>query len=351
MSYRRTLTHPVLGGDLMDEGEVLGFGYVRSADPKSSCDRLLLAGDEDLAEPPARAMPHNAESVRVLAAAPADRLRDDQVHLAGELDAQLPAAVSEALALPDSPWGAVAWPLIEEVIDSRHFIWLTGGFTRDMLGGTAADINDLDLTGTMPPGGFTELTKRVRRRTGLEFRPKVSADSLVCSAKPSDGGERLYEYRTLNRDGFRFPANGSDLDADALCRDFTVNSLYYDPMDHLVIDATGRGLADLAARPRRLVSLNRTEDAAEQAYLVLRAVKFSMRWGRTIGVEVNELKACLTGFPADLRAELSPSARDRLIQAHGRTFAGNSVARQREATEMLGPVAVALFEHLLEVRS
>lgn len=35
---------------------------------------------------------------------------------------------------------------------------------------------------------------------------------------------------------------------DALSRDFTVNALYYDVRDAVVLDPTGRGRADLASR-------------------------------------------------------------------------------------------------------
>ncbi|MFL6124808.1 hypothetical protein [Actinophytocola sp.] len=336
---------------MVDEGEVLGFGYVRAGSPRSACDRLLLVGDGSLDEPPARLVPDNAESVRVLAAAPMDRIPDERVHRAVELDSGLPAMVTETLAQPGSPWCEVAGPLIEQVRASRHLVWLAGGFARDVLGGAAADVNDLDLAGTMPPGRFTELTKRIRRRAGLEFRPKVSPNTLVCSAEPPSGGDRLYEYRTLKLAGLRFPASGSDLDTDACCRDFTVNSLYYDPVDDIVIDPTGRGWEDLNARPRRLTSRNQSEDLADWAHVVMRAVKFAARWAGTIGINVDELRVQLAALPADLRAKLSRSAWERLVRKHGETFEDVGMEQQLEVAETLGPVAVELFKQMLAVRS
>ncbi|MCX4564663.1 hypothetical protein OHA02_52245 [Streptomyces phaeochromogenes] len=188
MWHERTTSGPVLAGDVTKEGTIAGFGYVPSGKPKAACDRLLLIGEESLGEPPDRPVPGDAGSVRVLSATPVQRVAPDRVHRADALDDALSDTVAETLALPGSPWGAVAGPLISEVHEARHLLWLTGGFARDVIAGAAGDVNDLDLTGTAPPGRFTELTKRVRRRSGLEFRSRVSPYSLVCSAVPPPRG-------------------------------------------------------------------------------------------------------------------------------------------------------------------
>ncbi|WP_333762886.1 hypothetical protein [Streptomyces sp. IBSBF 2390] len=330
---------------------VAGFGYAPSSQPKAACDRLLLNGDEPLAELPDRPVPVDAGSVRTLAPTPVRRVDPARVHRAEELDAALPAAVAETLALPGSAWGAVSGPLVDEVRASRHLLWLTGGFARDVIAGSAAEVNDLDLTGTAPPGRFTDLSKRARRRGGLEFRAKVSPYSLVCSAVPPQGGERLYEYRTLKTDAFNFPACGSDLETDARCRDFTVNSLYYDPLGHTVIDPTGAGLADLRARPRRLTSLYATEDRLDQARLILRAVKFAVRWAGTTGCELGATAARLTHVPATAWDGLAPADWERLAGDHRRALAGHDPGRQLSVASALGPAAVGLLAALLEVQS
>ena len=351
MWHERDTTGPVLVGDVTKEGTVAGFGYAPSSQPKAACDRLLLNGDEALAEPPDRPVPMDAGSVRALAATPVRRVDPARVHRAEELDAALPGVVAETLALPGSAWGAVAGPLVDEVRASRHLLWLTGGFARDVIAGSAAEVNDLDLTGTAPPGRFTDLSKRARRRGGLEFRAKVSPYSLVCSAIPPQGGERLYEYRTLKTDAFNFPACGSDLETDARCRDFTVNSLYYDPLGHTVIDPTGVGLADLRARPRRLTSLHATEDRLDQARLILRAVKFAVRWAGTTGCELGATAARLAHVPATAWDGLAPADWERLAGDHRRALAGHDPGRQLSVASALGPAAVGLLAALLEVQS
>ncbi|WP_328584490.1 hypothetical protein [Streptomyces sp. NBC_00370] len=350
MWHERSKSGPVLAGDVLEEGKVAGFGYVASGTPRAACDRLLLIGEEPLSQPPDRPVPSDAGSVLALADPPVKRVPPDWVHRADELADGLSNAVAEMLPMPGSPWGAVAVPLIVEVRQAGHLLWLAGGFARDMIAGSAAEVNDLDLTGTAPPGRFTDLTKRVRRRTGLEFRPKVSPYSLVCSAVPSAGGERLYEYRTLNTDKFGFPSCGSDLETDARTRDFTVNSLYYDPVCDTVVDPTGRGVADLHARPRRIISVNSTENPVDQARIILRAVKFAVRWAGTTGYEFGETAARLGHIPATVWDALPPAVWERLARDHRKALGDHDPGRQMGVASALGPGAAGLFATLLEVR-
>jgi poly(A) polymerase len=351
MWRERSRSGPVLAGDVTEEGTVAGFGYVPSRRrPKAECDRLLLTGEECLAEPPGRPVPDDAGSVRALAATPVARVAPDRVHQAKSLDGALPDIVSETLARPGSAWGAVAGPLVSEVHEARHLLWLTGGFARDVIAGRAAEVNDLDLTGTAPPGRFTELARKTRRRSGLEFRTKVSPHSLVCSAQPPLSDERLYEYRTLNSAEFGFQACGSDLEADARCRDFTVNSLYYDPVENVVVDPTGQGLEDLRARPRRLTSLKVTENPLDQARIVLRTVKFAVRWEETTGYELGGAALSLARMPATVWGGLTPQEWELLSGDHHRALGGHDAGRQMSVATALGPGAAGLFATLLEVR-
>lgn len=162
----RTPTDPVLCGDVLDDGEVVGFAYAPAGRPKPTCDRMLLSIDGSPVEPPARLVPDTAETARLLAAQPVDRLPQDRVTPAAGVDAALPRLVRETLARPGTPWGSVAVVLVEVLRECRHGLWLSGGFIRDVLGGAADLVNDLDLAGTVPPGRFTALTRHVRRRTG-----------------------------------------------------------------------------------------------------------------------------------------------------------------------------------------
>ena len=345
LSDTRDRNGPVLGGDLLVEGRVRGFGYQPHPSPTRSCDTLLLEGHESLPNTPARPVPRTAKDAVTLAPAPHARLAQDRVRTAADIDAGLPNAVSSLLSRPGTAWGAVATPLISTVTESGHFVWIAGGAVRDLIGGSGAQhVNDLDLAGTMPTGHFTELARKVLRALGVEHRQKVSSRRLVCSARPALGGEPLYEYRALNLADCPYPASGSDLAEDASTRDFTVNSIYYDPTSDIVVDPTGRGVADVLARPRRLFSVNRTTDPLPQAMNVLRAVKFVLRWHRTVGVDLSELAAWL---PDDLVSRLADSEWDTLSTTYHEYTAGTSTALQLNAAQEVGPVATKLVVELL----
>ncbi len=171
----------------------------------------------------------------------------------------------------------------------------------------------------------------------------MSERSLVCSATNRLGGPRLFEYRTLNLTGpWLFEVCGSDLAQDALCRDFTTNSLYYDPNEHTLLDPTGRGLSDLTGSPRRLVTLRETTDPAKQAGLVLRAIKFTLRWAPSGDLSITEFRQWADDLPSDWRASLDATTWRRLAQDHHEYVRGHSPDEQREAARRLGPSATGL---------
>jgi hypothetical protein len=343
LPYPRTSNSPILAGDLLPEGEVHGFAYVGSKRPDRRCDRLILVGEEDLSAPPERPVPDTAASAVALAPAPPDRLLPERVHQGSEIHAGLPAAVDQLLHAPDAPWALAGPQLMASLRDAGHLCWIAGGFARDLVeNGGGSHPNDLDFSGTAPPGRFTEIAEHVRKRTGLEYRTKVS-DSLICyTVLPDD--LPLYEYRTLNLPAYPFPASGSDLVEDASCRDFTVNSLLLDPQDHLVLDPTGTGMEHLRARPRELVTLNRTEDLADRTEIVLRAVKFHLRWHADPGVNCPRLP----DLPAGWQASLSDQAWRSLEEAHA-SIARDYNSEQRHASaKALGAVAAELLDALEE---
>jgi len=139
-------------------------------------------------------------------------------------------------------------------------------------------VHDVDLTGTVPPGRFTELSRQVLRASGQnECRTTVTAHSLVCAIVPPRSRERAFEYRGLSRTGFRYPVVGSSIAEDAHQRDFSINALLYDMVERRVLDGSGLGLGDLRSGPL-IRPLRRSHDPLTVAELVIRALKFLRRW-------------------------------------------------------------------------
>ncbi len=116
-----------------------------------------------------------------------------------------------------------------------------------------------------------------------------------------------------------------------------------------MVDPTGRGLADLQARPRRIVSLNATENPLDQARIILRAVKFAVRWAGTTGYEFGETAVRLAHVPPTAWNGLTPAAWERLVGDHRKALGGYDPGRQMSIAAALGPGAAGLLATLLEV--
>ena len=111
---------------------------------------------------------------------------------------------------------------------------------------------------------------------------------------------RPYEITTLRRDvstdGRRATIAFTDrLEDDAARRDFTMNALYADA-DGLILDPTGEGLADLAAR--RLRFIGAPEDRIHEDYLrILRFFRFHAWYADPEGgLDAEGLAACAAGI-------------------------------------------------------
>jgi hypothetical protein len=219
------------------------------------------------------------------------------------------------LDLADAPWRPLVRPLLAAVYGGGHRLWLAGGAVRDVVVGRELhEVNDLDLSGTVPPGRFSDIVRQVLRAIGMsECETTVTPDSLVCSVRSRRTNARLLEYRALNRGGFRFPAVGSGLAEDAQHRDFAFNALFYDPMEHKIYDAGGSGLDDLRDGRRRFTTLKSTHDPVAQAEVILRGVKFAYRWR-------DEPDLCLSGY-RNWVAALPPDLRERLTRKQRKALA------------------------------
>jgi hypothetical protein len=232
--------------------------------------------------------------------------------------------------------------LIEAADAQGHSMWLIGGATRDLLKG--APENDLDFCGTIPVGEMHDLAGEALARDGSgDYRLRVSP-RLVFSIKPEVGGKRILEYKCLALTGLRFPASGGDLNEDAACRDLTVNSLYYDPVKEVVADPTGKGVEHLFSVPLKLVTPYRGDDPMEQAHIVLRGLKFWLRWP---DADVSQLMEWARSLTDDLPERISDGAWFIVQGAWERCVRKRDRTRARELADRLGPAARRLLDALM----
>ncbi|MGW3340589.1 hypothetical protein ACWDCL_24280 [Streptomyces sp. NPDC001009] len=357
---RRGPHGPVMTGDMVDGESVLGFAWeppARGTPPGARYDRLLTESDLGSASPPPRPVPAARPPAPGDDRLPHHRLPDTAVVPAARRSRCLPAAVRDLLADGSAPWARVIEPVARVVRATGHELWLVGGASRELLSEHGREaVRDLDLTGTAPAGRYAELAREALEENGetYELRTRVSPDSLVCTVYDVDLSTPLLEYRGLGQDGFGFPATGTDLATDSRQRDFTVNSILYDFERHIVIDPSGRGLPDLAVPGRSLTPANRSSDPVVRSELVLRAVKFLVRWEAEGPVDIRELCAWTAEFPDDLVGEVrerGDAAWQRLCALHDECLGNTPAEPQSAAAHSLGTGVERLFEALLGSRA
>jgi hypothetical protein len=195
---------PVLEGDVLEERKVAGFAWAGQFGETASThldDRLLFDGDEHLEAPPDRFVPQTADAATTLAVMPPNDLPPAEVHVADSLHPALSLRADRLLDLPAAPWRPLIRPLMGAVRATGHRIWLAGGAVRDLVtGAPPSQVRDLDLSGTVPPGRFTDITHQMLRALGMaELRTTVCPTSLVCSVVAYKPTDRLIEYRGLTK--------------------------------------------------------------------------------------------------------------------------------------------------------
>jgi hypothetical protein len=307
---------PLLEGDEIHGRLIRGFAWKAPVPGQRSGhqdDKLLLDGDERLPVPPDRSVPQSSDDAVATAPVPPADLPPDQVRQAADVDPALAGRVDALLDLSTAEWEPVIRPLLAAVHATGHRLWLTGGAVRDAASNVPlAEINDLDMTGTAPPGRFVDITYQALRAVGkTEHRLSVSPGSLVCAVAVARN-KRIIEYRGLSIGGFPYPAVGSRLAEDARHRDFSFNALVYDALDHAVFDPTGTGLRDLIGGVRRFRPIKETDRPLELALVVLRAMKFALRWSGTADRDLGPFYRWVETLPAELWRSLSGDDWSRL---------------------------------------
>ncbi len=126
-------------------------------------------------------------------------------------------------------------------------LYVVGGFVRDRIIGRAP--YDIDVAGDMAPRTVIDcLTER-------GYRVSTTSKKLMTLRIDDDGV--FYEYTAFRTDSYdrgHTPTKverTSDIAVDARRRDFTMNAVYYDPVDMRYVDPLG-GIEDIKNRTVRM---------------------------------------------------------------------------------------------------
>lgn len=159
--------------------------------------------------------------------------------------------------------------IIEKLRAAGHEAYWAGGCVRDILLGI--EPNDYDIVTSAKPDEIEELLEKTKP-VGKEF-----GVILVIE------GDHAFEVATFRSDsGY---SDGRRPDAvlftnakeDAVRRDFTINGMFYDPIEDKVLDYVG-GQKDLDAELIRFIG-NPHERILEDHLRILRAVRFKNQFG------------------------------------------------------------------------
>jgi poly(A) polymerase len=226
--------------------------------------------------------------------------------------------------------------VLYRLINAGHVAYLVGGGVRDLM--LDRRPKDFDLGTSAHPQQVRDLFRN-SRLIGRRFR----------LAHVFFGGQNI-EVATFRRRSEIEPHDDDPLirqdntfgtpEEDALRRDFTINSLFYDPRTFQVIDYVG-GLADLEARVIRTVSDPEVR-MREDPVRMIRAVRFAAKLG--FAIEPATRSAIHT-----YREDLLKSSTPRLVEEIFRTFSAAPPARALVLLKELGLLDVALpflSEHL-----
>lgn len=190
-----------------------------------------------------------------------------------------------------------ALKVVRRLVRHNHEAYLVGGCVRDLLLGRRP--KDFDVATSATPEEMRRLFRNSRiigrrfRLVHVFFGPKIietatfrqnprnDASCAPNGTPPDDGTPSAPAEETsllIRRDN----VFGSAED-DAKRRDFTLNGLFYDPVERRIIDYVG-GKADLADGRIRTIGDPRVR-FAEDPVRILRAVKFAARLGLHIDLE------------------------------------------------------------------
>ncbi len=150
--------------------------------------------------------------------------------------------------------------------------FFAGGCVRDLL--LQLDPKDYDIATDAPPTAVRGLFRRTQA-VGQAF-------GVILVRQ----GTSVIEVATFRSDGAYTDGRRPDAvrfttaEEDARRRDFTINGLFFDPIDQKVIDYVG-GQADLSAKVIRAIGVA-DQRFGEDFLRLLRAVRFAARLGFTI---------------------------------------------------------------------
>lgn len=197
------------------------------------------------------------------------------------------------------PPGPSYLDLITEIWSRGFEVFIVGGTVRDALAGLKP--NDIDLVTTMPISLVRKFLKSMYR---VEPTSKDENGFVRIGGTPKSG-DPFIDLKVFSDSlpGTDFAKFGMGFESDFKHRDFACNAVYYDAINKVIIDPSGRGVDD--CRNKILSLVCGTENPFQMGQIFIRAVKFVNR-GFQLTEESNtrlcgSFRPCLGVMKAELR--------------------------------------------------
>jgi len=231
-----------------------------------------------------------------------------------------------------------AWEVVSRLREAGFTAYWAGGCVRDELFGLTPA--DYDVATDAPLAQVRRLFPR-SKEVGASF-------GVVEVLGPKrDGGHLHVQVATFRADGPYSDGRRPDVVTfasareDALRRDFTINGMFFDPIENRIIDYVG-GQADLQAKVLRAIGDPKTRFSEDKLRL-LRAVRFAARFSLTI-------EATTASAIAEMAPQIRIVSAERIADELRRLLTHPTRVRGLELMDQLALLS-AVFPELIPLQS
>ena len=164
--------------------------------------------------------------------------------------------------------------------DLKMKLYVVGGFPRDIIAGTGiTDETDLDVTEAN--GNAFDLAFFVSARYNL-MEPeiyKATGTALVTmnSGRPVEFHNAFFDVPHIIDQLYAIGVEPTPINKDVYSRDFTINTLLFDPDNGKILDVTGRGVNDIKNKILK-TPLSPEKTLAINPKIILRGIRFAIQF-------------------------------------------------------------------------
>jgi len=165
--------------------------------------------------------------------------------------------------------------------DLQMKLYVVGGFSRDLVSGHGIT-DDTDLDVTEANGNAFDLAFFVAAKYGLSdpvvYESSGTALVTLSSGRPVEFHNAFHNVPHIIDQLYSMGIEPTPLNKDIYSRDFTINTLLFDPDSGEIIDITGKGISDIEDKILR-TPISPKKTLARSPKNILRGIRFAVQFG------------------------------------------------------------------------